>query len=77
MSNQNVANIAIAHFESGAAEAAANAIVRRATQLWREKQDSVDDITCVVIFFDRKLILRNLYSKEEIKRMEEEKAQEA
>ena len=74
MSNQNVANIAIAHFESGAAEAAANAIVRRATQLWREKQDSVDDITCVVIFFDRKLILRNLYSKEEIKRMEEEKA---
>ena len=31
MSNQNVANIAMAHFESGQAEAAANAIVRRAT----------------------------------------------
>ena len=31
MSNQNVANIALAHYEQGAAEAAANAIVRRAT----------------------------------------------
>ena len=31
MSNSNVANIALAHYEAGAAEAAANAIVRRAT----------------------------------------------
>jgi serine/threonine protein phosphatase PrpC len=30
MTNQNVAAIAQAHFEQGAAEAAANAIVRRA-----------------------------------------------
>ena len=31
MTNQNVANIAMAHYAAGAAEAAANAIVRRAT----------------------------------------------
>ena len=37
MSNQNVANIAMAHYETGAAEAAANAIVRRATHLWRDR----------------------------------------
>lgn len=36
MSNTNVASIAQAHFEQGAAEAAANAIVRRAAQLWRD-----------------------------------------
>ena len=36
MSNQNVAAIAQAHYEQGAAEAAANAIVRRAAQLWRD-----------------------------------------
>ena len=71
MSNQNVANIAMAHFESGQAEAAANAIVRRATQLWREKEEVVDDITCVVIFFERKLILKNLYSRQDLKKIEE------
>ena len=71
MTNQNVANIALAHYETGAAEAAANAIVRRATQLWREKQDFVDDITCVVIFFERRLILKNMYSRQELKKLDE------
>jgi hypothetical protein len=39
MTNQNVAAIAQAHFDQGAAEAAANAIVRRAAQLWRDVSD--------------------------------------
>ena len=73
MSNQNVANIALAHYEAGAAEAAANAIVRRATQLWREKEEVVDDITCVVIFFEQKLIMKNLYTRHELKELEEAK----
>ena len=71
MSNQNVANIALAHYQQGAAEAAANAIVRRATQLWREKEEVVDDITCVVIFFEQKLIMKNLYSRADLKKMED------
>ena len=48
----------------GQAEAAANAIVRRATQLWKDKSESVDDITCVIIFLDRKLIQKNIYTKQ-------------
>jgi len=36
MSVHNVAQIAQAHYEAGQAEAAANAIVRRATQLWKD-----------------------------------------
>lgn len=64
MSVQNVAQIAQAHYEMGQAEAAANAIVRRATQLWKDKSESVDDITCVIIFLDRKLIQKNIYTKQ-------------
>ena len=76
MSNQNVANIALAHYNAGAAEAAANAIVRRATQLWREKETVVDDITCVVIFFEEKLIMKNIYTRNELKEIEEAKIRE-
>lgn len=36
MTVQNVAQIAQAHYEAGQAEAAANAIVKRATQLWKD-----------------------------------------
>jgi len=57
MTVQNVAQIAQAHYDVGQAEAAANAIVKRATQLWKDyNHDYVDDITCVIIFLDRKLI---------------------
>ena len=72
MTNQNVAAIAQAHFEQGAAEAAANAIVRRATQLWKENGQTVDDITCVVIFLDRRLIQKNLFTKQQIRKIEED-----
>ena len=48
----------------GQAEAAANAIVRRATQLWKDNSEFVDDITCVIIFLDRKLIQKNMYTKQ-------------
>lgn len=36
MTVQNVAQIAQAHYDVGQAEAAANAIVKRATQLWKD-----------------------------------------
>jgi len=60
MSNEAVAKIAQAFYEEGQAEIAANTIVSRATQLWREKEDVIDDITCVVVFLDKRLILKNM-----------------
>ena len=88
MTIQNVAQIAQAHYEIGQAEAAANAIVRRATQLWKDVSiankiinfiyfvtqngDEVDDITCVIIFLDRRLIQKNIYTKAQLKLVEEE-----
>ena len=40
--------------------------MRRATQLWKDGQDYVDDITVVVIFLDRQLIQRNIYTRPEL-----------
>jgi serine/threonine protein phosphatase PrpC len=71
MSDRNVASLASAHYEAGAAEAAANALVRRATTLWKEKHNYVEDITCVVIFLERGLIRKNFYTKAEIYKIEE------
>ena len=34
--------------------------MREAAQLWKEKEDVIDDITCVVVFMDKKLIERSL-----------------
>jgi len=36
----------------------------------------VDDITCVIIFLDRKLIQKNIYSKQQLKLVEEEEARQ-
>jgi len=44
---------------------AANDIVTKAAQKWKSHEKSrIDDITCVVIFLGRKLILRNYSEKE-------------
>ena len=60
MADQNVANIALAHYEQGKAEAAANALVTRAAQLWQGQMKMIDNITCIVIFFSKNLILDNI-----------------
>lgn len=40
------------YYEKGMAEQAANAIVFESANLWKEKEDVIDDITCVVVFMD-------------------------
>ena len=39
----------------------------RATQLWREKEEIIDDITCVVVFLDKRLICKNMRPNEAAK----------
>ena len=58
--NKRVAEIAMKFYESGQAELAANTIVREATEQWKQREDVIDDITCVVVFMDTKLIDRSL-----------------
>ena len=47
-------------YSQGHAEQAANAVVKEAALQWKQKEDVVDDITCVVVFMDVKLIERSL-----------------
>jgi hypothetical protein len=48
------------YYEAGLAEQAANSIVKEASEQWKRKEDVIDDITCVVVFMDVKLIERSL-----------------
>jgi len=60
MSNEQIANIVLPFYHSGQAEQAANTIVREAASQWKQREDVIDDITCVVVFMDVKLIDRSL-----------------
>ena len=55
MENREVAAIVSEYYEKDQAEKAANAVVTRATLLWKQHEDVIDDITCVVVFFNKKL----------------------
>ena len=59
LSNDAVAEMAMRFYETGQAEQAANTIVREAAEQWKSKEDVIDDITCVVVFMDVKLIERS------------------
>jgi len=56
--------MALPFYASGHAEQAANTIVREAAKTWKEREDVVDDITCVVVFMDIKLVEKSLKFKE-------------
>ena len=56
LTNAQVAKIALPFYEKGAAEMAANAIVKEAVKQWKAREEVIDDITAVVVFFDAKLI---------------------
>ena len=59
--------MALRFYADGQAEQAANMIVREAAEMWKKKEDVIDDITCVVVFMDTKLIDRSLkYREQEI-----------
>ncbi len=52
LANQEVAHIVWPHYERNNAEAAADALVKEAHKRWRQEEDTIDDITCVVIFLE-------------------------
>ena len=43
-----------------------------ATQMWRENEETIEDITCVVVFFGKRLIMRN-YSNKDLEEVEQRK----
>ena len=64
MPNEEVAKIAEPFFGKSAPEAAANALVKEAYKRWKTEEEVIDDITCVIIFFDEKLILNSLHASQ-------------
>lgn len=56
MSNERVAAIVEPFYAKGQPEAAANSLVKEAYKTWKQEEEVIDDITCIVIFFDEKLI---------------------
>ena len=60
LSNEQVGDIVLPFYLQGHAEQAANCIVREATNQWKQREDVIDDITCVVVFLDTQLVERSL-----------------
>ena len=52
LSNEDVALIVYPYFEQNAPEAAANALVKAAFKKWKQEEEVIDDITCVIIFLE-------------------------
>ncbi len=50
LSNQEVADLVWPFYRKNNAEAAADALAREAHRRWVREEDTIDDITCVVIF---------------------------
>ena len=73
MPNEVVARLAQPFYAQGFAEQAANAIVKEAANTWKQKEEVIDDITCVVVFLDIKLIERSLrYREQDIQQLKKE-----
>jgi serine/threonine protein phosphatase PrpC len=60
LSNEDVAKIVAPFYNAGQAEQAANQVVRESANQWKVKEEVIDDITCVIVFLDTKLIERSL-----------------
>ena len=52
ISNEEVAEIIMPHFQNNSAEKAAEAIIKEAIKRWQEEDTSIDDITCIIIFLN-------------------------
>ena len=50
LSNDEVVNIVMPHYLNNSAEKAAEALIREALKKWKEEENVVDDITCIIIF---------------------------
>jgi hypothetical protein len=49
-----VADIVYPYFASRNAEGAAEALVRASFKRWRQEENVIDDITCIIVFLDVK-----------------------
>ena len=58
LNNEQVAEIVWPFFDKKDAEGAAEALVRKSYQRWKEEEEVVDDITCIVIFLDVKMPIK-------------------
>ncbi len=68
-----MAKIAYPFYSKSAPEAAANALVKEAYKKWKivrillficlQEEEVIDDITCVIVFFDERLISNSLKAK--------------
>lgn len=50
LSNEEVVNIIKPHYYKNSAEKAAEALIREALKKWKQEENVVDDITCIIIF---------------------------
>jgi len=60
MPNEEVARVTQPFYLKSAPESAANALVKEAYKKWKIEEEVIDDITCVVVFFDYKLIVNSI-----------------
>ena len=63
LTNEEVGLIVLQYYETMQAEAAANAVLNAAFSVQRSTKNT-DDITVIVIFFDKKLIIKNMQKTE-------------
>ena len=52
ISNEEVAAIILPHFKTNSAEKAAEAIIKESIKRWQQEDNSIDDITCIIIFLN-------------------------
>lgn len=50
LTNDEVVSIIMPHYLNNSAEKAAEALIREALQRWKEEENVIDDITCIIIF---------------------------
>ncbi len=51
LSNEDVARIVAFELRHGTPETAANLLVKESFYKWKEEEDVIDDITCIIIIF--------------------------
>jgi serine/threonine protein phosphatase PrpC len=57
LSNEEIGHIVWPFYLKNTPELAGNAIVKAAAQRWRENDNMVDDITCIIIFLEVDTVL--------------------
>lgn len=53
LSNKEAAEVVYQYYEQGLYDEAAQRLVEVAEQRWKEKNKATDDITCIVVYFQK------------------------